>query len=234
MGIAQRYARIRAEVDEACRACGRDPREVLLLPVSKTVGVPEVQEAIAAGALDFGENRPDCIVEKAEALPQARWHFIGNVQSRRIRDIVPHAHLIHSLFEERHLHKVDAVAAELGKVQDVLLEVNVSGEASKSGLAPEDVADALRACGGLSHVRVRGLMTMAPQGDLAVAREVFEGLRALRDEAQRSVEPELENCQLNELSMGMSEDWREAVPCGATIVRIGRAVFDDAFEESAQ
>lgn len=234
MGIAQRYARIREEIDEACRACGRDPREVLLLPVSKTVGVPEVREAIAAGALDFGENRPDCIVEKAEALPQARWHFIGNVQSRRIRDIVPHAHLIHSLFEERHLRKVDAVAAELGKVQDALLEVNVSGEASKSGLAPEDVAEALRACGELSHVRVRGLMTMAPQGDAAVAREVFEGLRALRDEAQRAVEPTVDNCQLNELSMGMSEDWREAVPCGATIVRIGRAVFDDAFEESAQ
>lgn len=230
MGIAQRYTRLRAELDEACRACGRDPREVLLLPVSKTVGVPEVREAMAAGALDFGENRPDCIVEKQEALPQARWHFIGNVQSRRIRDIVSHAHLVHSLFEERHLAKVDAAAAELGKVQDVLLEVNVSGEASKSGFAPTEVADALRFCGGLAHVRVRGLMTMAPQGDLAVARDVFAGLSALRDELQRTVADEIPNCQLNELSMGMSEDWREAVPFGATIVRIGRAVFDDAFE----
>lgn len=231
MGIAQRYARLRAELDDECRACGRDPREVLLLPVSKTVGIAEVCEAIEAGALDFGENRPDCIMEKQEALPQARWHFIGNVQSRRIRDIVSHAHLIHSLFEERHLAKVDAAAAELGKVQDVLLEVNISGEESKSGLEPADVADVLRFCGGLANVRVRGLMTMAPQGDLKVAREVFAGLSALRDRLQREVADDLPNCQLNELSMGMSEDWREAVPFGATIVRIGRAVFDDAFDD---
>ena len=230
MGIAQRYLRLRAELDEECRACGRDPREVLLLPVSKTVGVPEVRQAMEAGAFDFGENRPDCIVEKGEALPQARWHFIGNVQSRRIRDIVSHACLVHSLYEEKHLAKVDAVAAELGNVQDVLLEVNVSGEESKSGLSPQDVADVLAFCGGLAQVRVRGLMTMAPQGDAETARETFAELSALRDRLQREVASEFPNCQLNELSMGMSEDWREAVPFGATIVRIGRAVFDDSFE----
>lgn len=230
MSIETRYKKLREEVDEACRDCGRDPEEVLLLAVSKTVGIEEVREATSAGAHAFGENRPDCLVEKQEALPGESWHFIGNVQSRRIGDIVAHADVIHSLFETRHLDKVDKEAAKIGKVQDVFLEVNVSGEESKSGLEPKAVADVLRHCGSLANVRVVGLMTMAPQGDAEAAERAFSGLADLRDELRRSVCPELPNCPLDGLSMGMSEDWRIAIPLGATIIRIGRAVFADSFE----
>ena len=228
MGVAERYLGVREELAAECRRAGRDPGEVALVAVSKTVGPDEVGRAIEAGCADFGENRPDELLRKAAVYPDARWHFIGNIQSRRIGDIVAHASLIHSLFQERHAVKIDAAAAAAGKVQDVLLEVNVSGEESKSGVDPHDAPELLSACLALPHVRVRGLMTMAPQGDRAVAREVFEGLARLRAELRAGLEPQAA-AAFDELSMGMSEDWREAVAAGATIVRIGRAVFSDAF-----
>ena len=150
MGIPERYAYVRAQVDEVCRAAGRDPSEVKLLAVSKTVDVPAVADAIAAGATAFGENRPDQLVPKQAAYPQVEWHFIGNIQSRRIRDIVPAATLIHSVFKESHLAKIDAAAREAGKVQDILVEVNVSGEESKSGLEPLEVRGFIEAAGAFA------------------------------------------------------------------------------------
>ena len=229
MGIEERYRRVAQQVAQTAREAGRDPGEVRLVAVSKTVGLSGVEAALAAGARDFGENRPDAIKEKAGEYPQARWHFIGNVQSRRIPDIVQCASLVHSLYQERHVARIDEAARRLGKVQDVLLEVNVSGEESKGGLAPGDVRALLDVCARLPHVRVRGLMTMAPQGDPAAARAVFEGLANLYAQLRAGLDP-AQAALFDGLSMGMSEDWREAVRAGATIVRIGRAVFDDAFE----
>ena len=199
-----------------------------LVAVSKTVGSEDVALAIEGGACDFGENRPDQLVAKADQFTDVNWHFIGNIQSRRIRDIVGRATLIHSLFEERHARKIDEIAREHGIVQDVLLEVNVSGEQSKSGRTPEDVRELLEVCRALPNIRVCGLMTMAPQGDAEVARETFVGLRELRD-SLRAALPEDEAAYFTELSMGMSEDWLEAVAEGATIVRIGRAIFSPTF-----
>lgn len=228
MGVAERYQSVREELAEQCRRVGRDPGEVTLVAVSKTVGPEEVGRAIVAGGCDFGENRPDELMRKAAVYPQATWHFIGNIQSRRIANIVAHASLIHSLHQERHAAKIEAAAAAAGKIQDVLLEVNVSGEESKSGVDPHDAPELLSACLALPHVRVRGLMTMAPQGDPQVAREVFDGLAGLHSQLRAGLEPQAA-AAFDGLSMGMSEDWREAVAAGATIVRIGRAVFSDAF-----
>ena len=231
MPFSQHYQATLAQLADVCAACGRDPREVKVIAVSKTVDVDAVRAAVAAGAHDFGENRPDFLAEKVAALPQETWHFIGNIQSRKIPEIVACASLVHSLYKDSHLAKFDAAAQAAGKVQDVLLEVNVSGEESKSGLAPCDVADVLAHAGEFEHIRVRGLMTMAPQGDLAVARECFEGLASLRDSLRAQL-PDARASVFSELSMGMSEDWREAVCAGATMVRIGRALFSDAFEAS--
>ena len=228
MGTKERYERVRQELDEVCRSCGRKPEEVTLVAVSKTVGPDEVANAIEGGARDFGENRPDQLVAKADEYPEATWHFIGNIQSRRIRDIVGRASLVHSLFEESHARKIDEVARNKGVVQDVLIEVNVSGEESKSGLSPASVAQMIEACRDLPNVCVRGLMTMAPQGDSEVARETFAGLARLRDELREGM-PTVEAASFTELSMGMSEDWREAVAEGATIVRVGRAIFSEQF-----
>ena len=231
MGFKERYDRVMAEVAECCKDCGRDPREVRVVAVSKTVGPEEVAEAVAAGATDFGENRPDQLVLKQSLYPQQNWHFIGNIQSRRIADIVPNATMIHSLYQEHHLARIEAAAVEAGKVQDVLLEVNVSGEESKSGLAPEQVEGMLKACAPYEHIQVCGLMTMAPQGDLAAARECFEGLAHLRDDLRRKL-PAERAAKFNELSMGMSEDWREGIAAGATMIRIGRVLFDESFEDA--
>lgn len=224
MGTKERYEVTAEEVAKACEAAGRGRDEVRLVAVSKTVGPDQVAEAIRGGATDFGENRPDQLVPKADEFPQVAWHFIGNIQSRRIRDIVGRASLVHSLFEERHARKIDEVAAQKGIAQDVLVEVNVSGEASKSGLRPSEVPALLDALGALEHVRVRGLMTMAPQGDLREARNAFAGLRELRDDLRANMPAERAEA-FTELSMGMSEDWRVAIEEGATIVRIGRAIF---------
>lgn len=230
MGIAERYQKVAADVSEAAAACGRAPEDVLLVAVSKTVGSEGVAEAIEGGACDFGENRPDQIVPKSVSFPEARWHFIGNIQSRRIPEIVASSALIHSLYQLRHAEKIDRAAAELSKVQDVLVEVNVSGEASKSGVAPDEAAELVRACTALPHVRVRGLMTMAPAEDARAARESFAGLAALAEQIRAGL-PAEEAAAFTELSMGMSDDWREAVPLGATIVRVGRAIFSESYQE---
>ena len=228
MGIEERYRRVAQQVAQTAREAGRDPGEVRLVAVSKTVGLSGVEAALAAGARDFGENRPDAIKKKAGEYPQARWHFIGNVQSRRIPDIVQCASLVHSLYQERHVARIDEAARRLGKVQDVLLEVNVSGEESKSGVAPGQAGALLRACEPFANVRVRGLMTM---GDKAVAHACFEDLARLHARLRDGLDAQRADA-FDELSMGMSEDWQEAVFAGATIVRIGRAVFDDAFDEA--
>lgn len=224
----ERYDATLAELAQVCAACGRNPQDVRVVAVSKTVGVPEVQEAVAAGAHNFGENRPDLLIEKATTLPDETWHMIGNIQSRRIPDIVAHAALVHSLYQPHHVEKFEHAAAAANKVQDVLLEVNVSGEESKSGLAPADVADMLALAIAQPHLRVCGLMTMAPAGDLQIARECFDGLAALHAQLKDTLQG-AEQAAFNELSMGMSQDWREAVAAGATIVRIGRALFSDQF-----
>ena len=228
MTIAQNYIAVKEELERACLSCGRDPREVCLLAVSKTVGVDGVRDAISGGAEDFGENRVEQLVEKAEEFPDRRWHFIGNIQSRRISEIVRCASLIHSLYQEKHALKINDAAAALGKIQDVLIEVNVSGEESKSGVSPDEAPSLVERCLKMKNLRVRGLMTMAPQGDMDAARACFAGLRELSLKLKESMG--LPDAELfDQLSMGMSEDWRVAVEEGSTIVRVGRAIFSQNF-----
>ena len=228
MTAKDRYEAVSAELASVCENAGRKATDVVLVAVSKTVSCNEVADAIEGGAHDFGENRPDQLMEKADAFPTCNWHFIGNIQSRRLKDIVGRATLIHSLFEESHARKINDLAREKGIIQDVLIEVNVSGEDSKSGLSPNEVPALLATCNELDHVRVRGLMTMAPQGDAEIARATFAGLARLRDELRSTMSPEQAEL-FSELSMGMSEDWREAIEEGATIIRVGRAIFSDTF-----
>lgn len=228
MSAATQYKRVRAELDAECARVGRDPKEVLLLAVSKTVDIDKVDLAMQAGAHAFGENRPDELLRKQKAFPDAEWHFIGNIQSRRIADIVSAATLIHSVCKESHLAKIDAAAAAIGKTQRVLLEVNVSGEESKSGFAPEEVQGVIDRAQGLQHVAIEGLMTMAPQGDEEAIVVTFLGLQHLKTDLDEELSRD-GRVRLSALSMGMSEDWCEALRFGTTIVRVGRAIFDEAF-----
>lgn len=230
MSTATRYARLRQTLDETCKKCGRDPKEVKLLAVSKTVDLDQVELAMSAGARCFGENRPDELLRKQAAFPECEWHFIGNIQSRRIKDIVSAATLIHSVCRREHLHKIDQAAKEQGKIQPVLLEVNVSGEESKSGFTPDEVYDALCEAARYENIEVKGLMTMAPRADKDAIEYTFSGLEQLKAQLQAKLDEDKQGVTLSEVSMGMTEDWPEAIPHGATIVRVGRAIFDDSFE----
>jgi len=228
-----RYAEISKEVALCAAAAERNQSDITLIAVSKTVGADAVRKAIAQGATDFGENRPEMLAQKAADFPEARWHFIGNIQSRQIDTIVRHATLIHSVFQMRHARKIDSCARSLGKVQDILIEVNVSGEATKSGCTPQEAVELVRACCELQNVRVCGLMTMAPQGCREFIEQTFDGLAetAARIRAELPQEYRTSFC---ELSMGMSEDWKYAIPRGATMIRVGRAIFCDSFKEELE
>lgn len=228
MDAGSSYLKLIKEVEASCKEANRAFDSVCVCAVSKTVGIDKVLEAYRAGALVFGENRPDALMEKHDQLPQATWHFIGNIQSRRIDDIVGRATLIHSVCAMRHVEKIDECAAALNIAQKVLVEVNVSGEETKSGISPREVLDFLHEAHAFSHVQICGFMTMAPQGDPAYAREVFEQLAYLKEFACSHADESVAK-RITELSMGMSEDWHEALRAGATIIRVGRAIFSEEF-----
>ena len=229
MSLQQRYGLVEHKVAQACDACGRDRKDVCIIAVSKTVDLDAVEETIAAGVHDFGENRPAELVRKFEAFPRERWHFIGNIQSRQLPSVVGRACLIHSLYERKHAEKIDSLAAKAGIIQDVLIEVN-DGEENKQGLEPDALFEMLAFCHGLKHVRVRGLMTMALRGDLRSARATFADLAILRDTMNSKLAASgMTDMVLRELSMGMSDDYLEAIPEGATMVRVGRAIFSDDY-----
>ena len=237
MTIADALHTVLGRIAAAARAAGRDPAEVRLVAVSKTFPAEAVLDAVRAGQLDFGENRVEDALPKIAAVAAAagapaRWHLIGHLQSRKVRDAGRSFGLIHSVDSLRLAVRIDAQSAI---PQDILLECNISGEESKAGFALADWdADSARFeafCAevaqivALPHVRVRGLMTMAPiVDDPAAARPVFASLRRLRD-ALRTRFPDDEHTSWRELSMGMSDDFEAAVAEGATLVRIGRAIF---------
>ncbi len=218
--LEKKYAEVKAQIAAAAEAVGRDPREVRLVAVTKTVGVEEVRQAVALGINDFGENRVQDAAPKVATLPEARWHFIGHLQSNKVKDVLPFYSLIHSLDRPSLAAALQSTAESLDKTVDVLVQVNVSGEESKFGLEPSALADFLGYLNSLERIRVCGLMTMAPfVDDPEAVRPVFRRLRELRDLYVTS------GNGLNELSMGMTNDYKVAVEEGATIVRIGSALF---------
>lgn len=228
MALKDRYDAIRTQVVDACAASGRDASAVRIIGVSKTVDVDAVAEAVAAGIHDFGENRPDELARKHDAFPSERWHFIGNIQSRHLKDVVGRACLIHSLYRPSHADKIDRLADAAGIVQDVLIEVN-DGEENKQGLSASELPAMIEHCLGLAHVRVRGLMMMAPKDSPEEADASFARLARIREEMRQRFVAQGLTLDLDELSMGMSDDYLQAIPYGSTMVRIGRAIFSDTY-----
>ncbi len=220
--VASRYEAVRRQVADAADISGRSPDDVMIVAVTKTVGIEDIRAALVAGINDFGENRVQEFLGKYGLFPDASWHFIGTLQTNKVKDVVGRACLIHSVDSCHLLREIDRRAGEAGVVQPVLLQVNVSGEASKHGFACDDVREALIEASKCEAVEVRGLMTMAPFGRAEDARWVFRELRELRDSLR---EMPLNGVELDELSMGMSNDFRVAVEEGATIVRVGGAIF---------
>lgn len=208
------------------RASSRSPwpgRDITLVAVSKTVGEEAVSQAAALGVSDFGENRTRDLVMKQQAFPDLGWHMIGRLQSNKVKDIIGRSVLIHSLDRWSLAREIDQRARQQRIIADVLVQVNISGEARKAGLPPQEVRSFLDSIGELPGLRIKGLMTIAPEdSDAEQTRPVFRELYLLRKSLipQKMVRVELEY-----LSMGMSQDYEVAIEEGANIVRIGSAIF---------
>jgi pyridoxal phosphate enzyme (YggS family) len=214
---------IRHRIGRAARHSGRRETDITLVAVSKTVGPEAVMAAFELGVTDFGENRVAELVRKNSILPQARWHLIGRLQTNKVKDVVGRTCLIHSLDRWKLAEEINKRGMALGIQVPVLLQVNITGEDSKTGLDPLDVAAFLQSAGQLPAVQIMGLMTMAKDDpDPEASRPVFRELAELRS---RMAALRLENVQLRHLSMGMSQDYEVAVEEGADIVRIGSALF---------
>jgi pyridoxal phosphate enzyme (YggS family) len=220
--IAERLAEVRARIDRSAAGAGRERGSVRLVVVSKTKPESAIREAYAAGQRAFGENYAQELDSKSDALADLRdieWHFIGHLQTNKAKIIAKTAHVVHTLDSA-------GLARELGKRAarerqsplPVLLEVNVAREPQKAGVAPGGLDEVIAAVRAEPSLALRGLMTVAPAGDLGVARETFEALAALRASHGGSA-------LLPELSMGMSNDLEVAIASGATLVRVGTAIF---------
>lgn len=230
--IKSRLDTVRERIAAAAARAGRSAEDVLLVAVSKGHPPEAVVAALRLGVTDFGENRVeeaepkiasvDALVDALGLSPRPRWHMIGHIQSRKAaRAVYPYV-LVHSVDRLKIARRLDRFAGERGIVLPVLLEVNISGEETKFGFRPEEVFTAVEEILTLRHLRVEGLMTMAPYTeDPETVRPVFAGLRELRDRLQARF-PE---ASWRHLSMGMSNDFEVAVEEGATIVRIGTAIF---------
>ena len=219
--IAENIAGVRARIDAAASKAGRGASEVMLVAVTKEVDDEKARQAIANGLIDLGENRVQELRKKQEALGDldVRWHMIGPLQRNKVSQVVGKVVLIHSVDSDRLGAEIAKRAEAQGLRQDVLLEVNAGEEEQKHGVAPADAVEAARGLLEMKGLQLRGLMTVAPQGDIEATRRAFRTLRELRDTIQRHA-PEV-----TELSMGMTEDLEVAIAEGATIVRVGTAIF---------
>ncbi len=224
--IAENLAHVRGRIAEAARRSGRTAEAVRLLAVTKYVPVEIAAALVEAGCSDLGESRPRELWSKAAALADTkiRWHLVGHLQRNKIRRTLPLLHLLHSVDSPRLLAALDEGAAALGCTASVLLEVNISLDATKTGLRPTDVEPILAEAAKYPRVSIRGLMGMASlTGGLTAAEHDFAGLRQLRDRLSLNLPS---GASLAELSMGMSDDFEVAIAHGATIVRVGSALFE--------
>lgn len=226
MKVSENLEVIQSQIAEACEKANRSPEDVKVIAVTKYVSAERAQEAIEAGVNNLGENRDEGILEKISHLKDKPvWHFIGTLQTRKVKNIIEHVTYIHSLDRLSLAKEIDKRA--IGKV-NCLIQVNASGEESKHGLKPEEVAGFIYELKDYPHILVSGLMTMAPNTkDELVIRDCFKTLKRLQEEIQGLY---LDYAPCTELSMGMSNDFQIAVEEGSTMVRIGTALVGNESE----
>jgi hypothetical protein len=224
MTIADNLASIQERISKAALRAGRDPAAIRLVAVSKTVSAESIREAIAAGVTTLGENYVQEARNKIARIgKQVEWHFIGHLQSNKARSAVDLFSMIHSVDRLSLAEALNQEANKQGKILPVLIQVNISGEESKSGINPQETLQLLERIAGLQHLSVQGLMTMPPWfEDPEDARPHFNALRKLREELASK---KIHGVSLQELSMGMSGDFEVAIEEGATLVRVGTAIF---------
>ena len=222
--IRDHLTEVRENIRKACERAGRSPEEVTLIAVSKTKPLFMLEEAYEAGARDFGENKVQEILEKAPKMPEdARFHMIGHLQRNKVKQVLPHAVLIHSVDSLRLAEQIDQEAEKLGITANILMEVNVAKEESKFGMMPEEVPELTEQIAALPHLRIQGLMTIAPfVDDPEKNRPVFQKLYQLSVDIKKK---NIDNVSMSVLSMGMTGDYQVAVEEGATMIRVGTGIF---------
>ncbi len=215
---------VRENIQKACEKAGRSPQEVTLIAVSKTKPLFMLEEAYEAGARDFGENKVQEILEKHPKMPEdARFHMIGHLQRNKVKQVLPHAVLIHSVDSYRLAEQISQDAGKLGITAKILLEVNVAKEESKFGMMPEEVEEMAGQIAALPHLKIEGLMTIAPfVDDPEENRPVFRKLYQLSVDIKKK---NIDNVSMGVLSMGMTGDYQVAVEEGSTMIRVGTGIF---------
>ncbi|MBN2384666.1 YggS family pyridoxal phosphate-dependent enzyme [bacterium] len=226
--IGQNYAMIRSTINQHARNVGRNPDQIALIAVTKTVGLPEIVQAIECGLTNFGESRvKDALIKqdqlKIKQATPVNWHYIGHLQTNKVKNVIGRFSFIHSVDSVRCARAIQTEAQKSGCRQKILLEVNISAEQAKYGFKPDDLENGLEDILGLTALEICGLMTMAPfTEDMGLVRSCFKGLKELQSSLQAIYGPDL---NLEHLSMGMTHDYGIAVEEGATMVRIGTALF---------
>jgi pyridoxal phosphate enzyme (YggS family) len=223
MKVAVKLETIKQQINEACKKAKRNPEDVRLIAVTKYVSTERAREALEAGITDLGENRDEGLLAKWEVLgDKPVWHFIGSLQTRKVKNMINIAEYIHSLDR---LTLAEEINKRASKPVKCLIQVNVSGEESKHGMKACEVIPFVKQLGGFENIKIEGLMTMAPlTNDEGILRSCFRELKELRDKVQGL---HLEYAPCNELSMGMSNDFSIAVEEGATMIRIGTALVGE-------
>ena len=225
MSIAENIARIRAQMNEAAYRCGRDPKEIQLCAATKMNGAEAVRAAIAAGVDCCGENRVQELVakEKENAYAGAPVHFIGVLQTNKVRQVVGHVDLIQSVDRRNLMEAIEKEAAKKDLIQDILLEINIGLQESKSGFRADEVWEVLDNLNNFPHLRVRGLMAIPP-----ASVQAGDNLKFFKEISQLSVDimrKKYDNVTMERLSMGMSDDFADAIAAGSTMIRVGTAIF---------
>jgi len=215
--------RLTNEIGQACKLSGRNPDDILIVAASKYADAEQLKQVLELGINHFGENRAEELLKKYDFIgDDATWHFIGHLQSRKVKIVVPLVEYIHSIDSLSTLEKISQEANKNNKVQKVLIEINISGEDCKFGIYPENLEDFLMGAKDFGNIKIAGLMTMAPlTDDFDFIRIIFKKLRILME----TFNEKFKSLNMKELSMGMSNDFKIAIEEGATMIRVGSSIF---------
>ncbi|WP_303000590.1 YggS family pyridoxal phosphate-dependent enzyme [Eubacterium sp.] len=224
--ILENIKQVEENIIKSCEKVGRDPKEVTLIAVSKTKPYTAIEEALPSGVLDYGENKVQELTEKYEILPKdIRWHMIGHLQRNKVKYLVGKVELIHSVDSLRLANQIETEFAKKNEIANILIEVNMANEESKFGITSETTEQLVREISKLEHIRIKGLMTIAPYTDNPETNRVyFRNMKKLSVDIE---EKNIDNVSMNVLSMGMTGDYQVAIEEGATMVRVGTGIFGE-------
>ena len=214
---------VRDNIKKAAEKSGRNPEDVTLVAVTKTHGADMINEAIDMGVTDIGENKVQEILEKYDYVKPVRWHLIGHLQTNKVKYIIDKVYMIHSVDSIKLMDEIERQAAKHNLVMKILIQVNISGEETKFGIKPEEIEEFLKHAETLSHVKVYGLMTIAPKVDDGMSNRLhFDNIHKIYIDISAK---KYDNISMKYLSMGMSGDYEAAIECGSNMVRVGSAIF---------